>query len=76
MLQGHRVNFSYRWVTQHIASCPLAGVVRCALPTCAQGLADPGPQKGGFGEPKLDYVLDDDPPSVSRGVRPAGACLD
>ena len=26
-LQGPQVNFSYRWVTQHIASCPLAGVV-------------------------------------------------
>ena len=31
-LFGHRVNLTYRWVTQHIASCPLTG------PTCAQGL--------------------------------------
>ena len=36
-LQGPRVNLTYRWVTQHAASCPLAGVVGCVLPTCAQG---------------------------------------
>ena len=40
-LQGPRVNFTYRWVTQHAASCPLAGVVGCLLPTCAQGLVEP-----------------------------------
>ena len=26
-LQGPRVNVTYRWITQHAASCPLAGVV-------------------------------------------------
>ena len=41
-LQGPRVNLIYRWVTQHAASCPLAGVVGCVLPTCAQGLVEPG----------------------------------
>ena len=25
-LQGPRVNLTFRWVAQHIASCPLAGV--------------------------------------------------
>ena len=40
-LQGPRVNLTYRWVAQHTASCPLAGVVGCVLPTCAQGLAEP-----------------------------------
>ena len=35
-LQGLRVNFTYRWVAQHTASCPPAGVVGCVLPTCAQ----------------------------------------
>ena len=40
-LQGPRVNLTYRWVTQHAASCPLAGVVGCVLPTCAQGLVEP-----------------------------------
>ena len=40
-LQGPRVNLTYRCVTQHAASCPLAGVVGCVLPTCAQGLVEP-----------------------------------
>ena len=41
-LQGPRVNLTFRMVTQHIASCPLARVVVCVLPTCAQGLVEPG----------------------------------
>ena len=41
-LEGSRVNLSYRWVTQHAASCPLAGVVGCVLRSCVQGLAEPG----------------------------------
>ena len=40
-LQGPRVNLTFRWVAQHIASCPLAGVVGCVLPSCVQGLAEP-----------------------------------
>ena len=40
-LQGPRVILTYRWVAQHTASCPLAGVVGCLLPTCAQGLVEP-----------------------------------
>ena len=36
-LQGPRVNLTYRWVAQHTASCPLAGVVGCVLPAlCAR----------------------------------------
>ena len=38
-LQGLRVNLTYRWVTQHAASCPLAGLVGCVLAMCVQGLA-------------------------------------
>ena len=41
-LQGPRVNLTYRWVAQHTASCPLAGVVGCLLPLCVQGSAEPG----------------------------------
>ena len=26
-LQGPRVNLTYRWVAQHTASCPLAGLI-------------------------------------------------
>ena len=49
-LQGPWVNLTYRWVTQHIASCPLAGVVGCVLPSCVQGLAEPGSHVWGVGE--------------------------
>ena len=45
-LQGPRVNLTYRWVAQHTASCPLAGVVGCLLPSCVQGLAEPGSRLG------------------------------
>ena len=51
-LQGPRVNLTYRWVTQHTASCPLAGLVGCVLPSCVQGLAEPGSRGFGVGENK------------------------
>ena len=51
-LQGPRVNPQFRWITQHIASCPLAGVVGCVLPTCAQGLVEPVSRWLGEGENK------------------------
>ena len=51
-LQGPWVNLSYRWVTQHTASCPLAGVVGCVLPTCVQGLVEPSSRWLGEGEHK------------------------
>ena len=54
-LQGPRVNFTYRWVTQHAASCPLAGVVGCVLPTCAQGLV--GPSSRWLGKGKINGPL-------------------
>ena len=47
-LQGPRVNLTYRWITQHTASCPLAHVMCCALPSCVQGFADPGCRVGDF----------------------------
>ena len=51
-LQGPRVNLTYRWVAQHTASCPLAAVVGCVLPTCAQGLVVPSSRWLGEGENK------------------------
>ena len=51
-LQGPRVDLTYRWVAQHAASCPLASVVGCVLPTCAQGLAVPNSRWLGEGENK------------------------
>ena len=46
VLQGPLVNVTYRSIAQHTASCPLAGVVGCVLPTCAQGLVEPSPLEG------------------------------
>ena len=51
-LQGPRVDLTHRWVTQHAASCPHASVVGCVLPTCVQGLAEPGSRELGMGENK------------------------
>ena len=51
-LQGPRLDLTYRWVAQHTASCPLAGVVGCVLPTCAQGLVEPSSRWLGEGENK------------------------
>ena len=51
-LQGPRVNLTYRWVTRHTASCPLAGVVGCVLPSCVQGSAEPESRDLGLGENK------------------------
>ena len=51
-LQGNRINLTYRWVAQHAASCPLAGVVGCVLPTCVQGLVEPSSRWLGEGENK------------------------
>ena len=42
-LHSHWVNLAFRWVTQHIASCPPAGAMCCALPSCVQCLAKPSP---------------------------------
>ena len=38
-----RINITFRWVKQHVSSCPLlkAGVA-CCLPTCAKGSSVPG----------------------------------
>ena len=56
-LQGPRVNLTCRWVAQHTASCPLAGVVGCLLPTCAQGLVEPGSRW--FGQEENGPLLGD-----------------
>ena len=40
-LEGPRVNLTYRWISQHIRSCPQAGLICGALPSEAQDLAEP-----------------------------------
>ena len=46
-LEGPRVNLTYRWISQHIRSCPLAGLICGALPSEAQDLAEPHSRGGG-----------------------------
>ena len=45
-----RINITFRWVKQHVSSCPLfkAGVA-CCLPTCAKGLSVPDEGNASFG---------------------------
>ena len=74
-LQGPRVNFSYRWVAQHTASCPLAGVVGCVLPTCAQGSAEPSSRWLGDGENKWSSLCTLVLLFVNPGVCPSGQHL-
>ena len=40
-LSGPRVNLTFRWIAQHIKSCPLAGLIGGALLSDAQDLAGP-----------------------------------
>ena len=40
-LEGPRVNLTYRWISQHIRSCPLAGLIGGALPSDVPDLAEP-----------------------------------
>ena len=75
-LQGPRVNLTYRWVTQHAASCPLAGVVGCLLPTCAQGFGRAEFPWVGEGENKWSSFFGVGPPFVNPSVCPPGQHLD
>ena len=44
-----RVNLTFRWLSQHIRSCPEAGFIGCTLPSGAQDLAEPHYCVGGGG---------------------------
>ena len=48
--EQERINITFRWVKQHVSSCPLfkAGVA-CCLPTCAQGSSVPVMENAVFG---------------------------
>ena len=39
-LQGPRVKLTFRWISQHMKSCPLASFLGCALPSGVYGLAE------------------------------------
>ena len=45
-LEGPRVNLTYRWISQHIRSCSLSGLIGGALPSAAQDLAEPHSRVG------------------------------
>ena len=45
-LEGPRVNLTYRWISQHIRSCPQAGLICGALPSVAPDLAEPNSCRG------------------------------
>ena len=52
-LEGPRVNLTYRWISQHIRSCPQAGLICGALPSVAPDLAEPNSCRGGVEEIKM-----------------------
>ena len=51
-LEGPRVDLTFRWISQHIRSCPLAGLIGGALPSDAQDLAEPHSRGGGLRKSK------------------------
>ena len=53
-----RVNLTFRWVTQHIASFPQAGAMGCALPSCVQRFGRAGSPWVGNRGLKLGIFLD------------------
>ena len=55
-LLGPRVNLTFRWITQHIKSCPLAGLIGGALPSDAQVLSEPHSCGGGVEELKMSMT--------------------
>ena len=55
-LLGPRVNLTFRWISQHIRSCPLVGLIGGALPSDAQDLAEPHSRGGGVEEIKMSMT--------------------
>ena len=55
-LQGPRVNPTYRWITQHIASCPLTGAMCSTFPSCAR-FSQAGSPRGGHRGAKMGIYL-------------------
>ena len=56
-LSGPRVNLSFRWISQHISSCPQAGLIGGALPSDAQDLAEPHSRGGGSRNSKCPRLV-------------------
>ena len=71
-LEGPRVNLTYRWISQHIRSCPLAGLIGGALPSDAQDLAEP--VVGGRGNQNV-HDLFNGPPGCTRYMLSPKVCI-
>ena len=55
-LADRRVNITYRWIRNHIPSCPVAAGVLGSLPTCAHGSPVLGPVARGVPIPELVFL--------------------
>ena len=75
-LQGPRVNLAFRWITQHIESCPLTGVKYCALPSLCARFSRSWVPSGENKEGEMDSFLVGGSPCFYLGVVPSGARLD
>ena len=73
-LEGPRVNLTYRWISQHIRSCPQAGLICGALPSEAQDLAEPHSCRGGRGN-QNDHDLFNGPPGCTRYMLSPKVCI-
>ena len=73
-LEGPRVNLTYRWISQHIRSCPLTGLIGGALPSDAQDLAEPHSRRGGRGN-QNDHDLFNGPPGCTRYMLSPKVCI-
>ena len=51
LYESRRINITYRWIRNHIPSCPLAAGVLGSLPTCAHGSSVLEPAWGNFSVP-------------------------
>ena len=74
-LEGPRVNLTYRWISQHIRSCPQAGLICGALPSEAQDLAEPHSCKGGGRGNQNDHDLFNGPPGCTRYMLSPKVCI-
>ena len=73
-LLGPRVNLTFRWISQHIKSCPLAGLIGGALPSDAQDLAEPHSRGGGGGTQNF-HDLFNGLPGCTRYMLSSKVCI-
>ena len=73
-LEGPRVDLTYRWISQHIRSCPLAGLIGSALPSDAQDSAEPHSRSGGRGNQNV-HDLFNGPPGCTRYMLSPKVCI-